>query len=141
MTAYGGETPLIDFGLRITVEAPVSTSVTVPVEAGDIFKLGSTAADGSGYKAVNLVAGDDCDEVVMVQALHRITSVGPMGVSVLGKYQQIRRLTYTAGSVPVIGQSVIAKTGTVRTVESAAFNSSSYVLLVDTNALMAEVLV
>ena len=142
MAGYGGETPLIGFGLRLTVEAPTGTDSTTPVEQGDIFKLGSTAADGSGYKAVALVAADAAsDPVIMVMALHRMTSVGPLGVAVLGNWHQVRRLNYYTGEAPSIGNSIEASNNNVRKVKGKAFDGDGYVLNVDTTALQVEVLV
>jgi hypothetical protein len=139
MVAYGGESPM-DFGLRFTVEAPTGTSTSAPVNAGDLFKISGTAADGSGYKAAALADNDAPDTSIIVQAIHRMTSVGPLGVLVLGRYQQVRRLPYTAGNVPTLGQSIEAN-GTTRTVNGKTFDGTSIVLAVDTNALLVEVLI
>lgn len=141
MAGYGGETPLIDFGLRLTLESPTGTTTAAPVESGDLFKISGTAADGSGYKAAALTAGDDPGEVVIVQALHRMTSVGPMGVSVLGHFQQVRRVNYVSGAAPTLGQSIEASATNVRKVAGITYDGSSMVLLIDTNALQCEVLV
>lgn len=141
MAGYGGETPLIGFGLRLTVEAPTGTNATTPVEQGDIFKISGTAADSSGYKAAALTAGDDATNSVVIMALHRMTDVGPMGVVVLGPWQQVRRLNYVSGSAPTLGQSIEAAAGNVRKIAGKAFDKDGFVLKVDTSALQAEVLV
>lgn len=141
MAGYGGETPLIEYGLTLTVEAPTGTNATTPVEQGDLFKLSGTAADGSGYKAAALSAGNDSTSSVVVMALHRMTEVGPMGVYVLGGWQAVRRLNYVSGSAPTIGQSIEASAGNVRKIAGKAYDGDGYVLKVDTANLQAEVLV
>lgn len=141
MAGYGGETPLIGFGLRLTVEAPTGTDATTPVEQGDIFKIGGTAADGSGYKAVAAASTDTEATAVLLMALHRMTEVGPMGVVVLGKYQQVRRLNYVSGAAPALNQQVAPSATNVRKVAGAAFAGANMVLKVDTAALTVEVLV
>jgi hypothetical protein len=141
MAGYGGETPLIGFGLRLTVEAPTGTNATTPVEQGDLFKISGTASDSSGYKAAALVAGDDATNSVVIMALHRMTDVNQMGVIVLGPWQQVRRLNYVSGSAPTLGQSVEASAANVRKVAGKAFDKDGFVLKVDTSALQVEVLV
>lgn len=141
MAGYGGETPLIGFGLRMTVEAPTGTDATTPVEQGDLFKLGGTASDGSGYKAVALAAGNDSTSSVVIMALHRMTEVNQMGVIVFGKWQQIRRVNYVSGAAPTLGQSIEASTTNPRKAVGKAYDGDGYVLKVDTTALTAEVLV
>ena len=138
---YGGETPF-PFGLSLTVESPAATTVLAPVEAGAILKLGGTAADGSGYKTVATVDNDTPASVVLVQALHRITSVGPLGVRVIGGYQQVRRLPYLKGELPVLGNSVkvSATVGLVGDYTSYAVGCG-YVLAIDTVAEDCEVLI
>lgn len=140
MVTYGGETPLIDFGLRLTVEAPTGTTTSAPVNEGDIFKIGGTASDGSGYKAAALADNDAPDAQVLVMAIHRQTFIGPMGVIVLGRYQQVRRLNYVSGQAPTLGQSIEANS-TTRKINGKAFDGTSLVLLVDANALTVDVLI
>ena len=138
---YGGETPF-NFGLTLTVEAPDNTTETVPVEAGAILKLGGTAADGSGYKVVAAADNDDPTSVVLVQALHRITSVGPLGVRVLGAYSQVRRLPYLTGEKPVVGHSVkVSATVTMVGANGSWANGKGYVMYVDETAEDCEVLI
>jgi hypothetical protein len=141
MAGYGGETPLIGFGLRLTVESPTGTDATTPVAQGDLFKLGGTAADGTGYKAVALVAGNDSTSSVILMALHPMTSVGPMGVYVLGPWQSVRRLNYVSGAAPTLGQSIEASATNVRKVVGKAYDGDGYVLKVATADLQVEVLV
>jgi hypothetical protein len=137
---YGGETPMVESGLRLTVEAPDATTVLAPVEAGTILKLGGTAADGSAYKAVACVDNDTPVSVVMVQALHRITSVGPLGVMVLSPYSQVRRLPYLKGEKPDLGGSVQIS-ATVSMVGAKGFTAGcGFVLAIDTVAEDCEVL-
>lgn len=141
MAGYGGETPLIGFGLTLTLEAPTGTNATTPVEQGDIFKIGGTAADGTGYKAVAAANADTPATAIWVMALHRMTEVQQMGVFVLGNFQSVRRLNYVSGSAPTLGQSVKPSAGNVRKVAGVAFDGSNMVLKVDTAALQVEVLV
>jgi hypothetical protein len=141
MAGYGGETPLIGFGLRLTVESPTGTDATTPVAQGDLFKLGGTAADGSGYKAAALVGGNDSTSSVVIMALHNMTEVGPMGVVVLGPWQQVRRFNYVSGAAPTLGQSIEASGTNVRKIAGKAYDGDGIVLKVDTSALTAEVLV
>lgn len=141
MAGYGGETPLIGFGLRLTVEAPTGTDATTPVAQGDLFKIGGTAADGSGYKAAALAAGNDSTSSVVLMALHAMTEVGPMGVVVLDKWQQVRRLNYVSGAAPTLGQSIEASATNVRKVVGKAYDGDGIVLKVDTAGLQVEVLV
>lgn len=141
MAGYGGETPLIGFGMTLTVEAPTGTSATIPVEQGDLFKLGGTAGDGTGYKAAALVAGNDATSSVVLMALHRMTEVAQMGVYVVGRWQSVRRLNYVSGAAPTLGQSIEASATNVRKVVGKAFDTDGYVLKVDTTALQVEVLV
>ena len=138
---YGGETPDLEYGLEITVEAPDGTTVAAPVLQGSIWKLGSTAADGTGYKAVATADNDTAVSCVLLQAKHRITSEGPLAVKVLGSYAQIRRLPYLEGELPEIGHSVMisATAGLVGVKEYAA--GCGYTLYVDTVAHEAEVLI
>jgi len=141
MADYGGDTPLIGFGLRMTVEAPTGTNATTPVEQGDLFKLGGTAADGSGYKAAALVGGNDATSSVVIMALHRMTEVAQMGVVVLGPWQQIKRLNYVSGAAPTLGQSIEASGTNVRKIAGKAYDGDGFVLKVNTADLTAEVLV
>jgi hypothetical protein len=141
MAGYGGELPLIRYGLELTVEAPTGTTTAVPVEQGDVFKIGGTASDGSGYKAVAATAADTSADSVWVMALHRMTEVQQMGVLVLGKYGTVVRLNYVSGAAPTLGQSVIPSATNVRKVAGTAFDGSNMVLKVDTAALQVEVLV
>lgn len=141
MAGYGGELPLIRYGLELTVEAPTGTSATVPVEQGDIFKIGGTASDGSGYKAVAAANTDTPATAVWIMALHRITEVQQMGVLVLGQYETVVRLNYVSGAAPTLGQSVKPSATNVRKVAGVAFDGSNMVLKVDTAALQVEVLI
>jgi len=141
MAGYGGETPLTEFGLRLTVEAPTGTDATTPVAQGDVFKLGGTAADSSGYKAAACSDGNDATSSVLVMALHRMTEVGPMGVVVLGRWAQVRRVSYYTGAAPTLGQSIESSGSDVRKIKGKSFDGDGYVLKVDTSALQVEVLV
>lgn len=141
MAGYGGETPLIGFGLRMTLESPTGTTSAAPVEQGDLFKIGGTAADSSGYKAAALVDGNDFTSSVVVMALHRMTEVGPMGVMVLGRWHSVVRLNYVTGVAPTLGQSVEASGVDIRKIKGKAYDGDGMVLKVDTSALTAEVLV
>lgn len=141
MAGYGGETPLIDGGFRLTLESPTGTTSSIPVEQGDLFKIGGTAADGTGYKAAALVAGNDATSSVVVMALHRMTEVGPMGVIVLGGYQGIVRFNYVSGAAPTLGQSIEASATNVRKVVGKAWDGDGMVLKVNTAELTVEVLV
>jgi len=136
---YGGETPE-GFGLRITVEAPAGVTSAAPVTVGQLFKLGPTDADGGAYKCVAMSDNDDISSVVMVQALQRSETVGPITVAVLGFYSQIRRLPYLTGSAPSLGQSVQAS-ATVTKVDGKTFAAGAgFVLFVDTVNEEVEVL-
>lgn len=139
---YGGaETPR-DNGLRMSVEAPDGVSTSAPVNVGDLFKLGGTDLDGSGYKVAALTAGEDPTEVVMVQALERKTEESVMTVAVLGPYSQIRRIPYKTGSAPTVGQSIETATASVREVVGIAFKyGGGFVLYVDTVNEEVEVLI
>lgn len=149
MAGYGGELPLTRYGLELTVEAPTGTTATVPVEQGDIFKIGGTASDGSGYKVVAAAAADipagasgvAVADSIHVMALHRMTEVAQMGVFVLAPYASVRRLNYVSGAAPTLGQSVVPSATNVRKVAGVAFNGANMVLKVDTAALQVEVLV
>lgn len=144
MAGYGGETPLIGFGLRLTVEAPAGTSATVPVEQGDIFKISGTASDSSGYKAAACTAADSAANSILIMALHRMTDINQMGVIVLGPWQQVRRISYVSGAAPTLGQSIeaAAGAGNLRKIAGKAFViGNGFVLKVDTASLQAEVLV
>lgn len=142
MAGYGGETPLVKYGLSYTFESPTGTTTAAPVEQGDLFKVSGTASDGSGYKLAALTAGDDPTEVVMVMALHRMTEVGTMGGQLIGNWHQVRRLNYVSGSAPTLGQSIEAAAGNVRKVAGKAFAiGSGIVLKVNTADLTVEVLV
>jgi hypothetical protein len=139
---FGGETPIVKYGLEITVEAPAGTAEATPVEAGDLFKIGGTDADGSGYKLVALATTDDPETCVMVMALHRMTEVREMGVKVLGNYHQIRRLKYVTGSAPTLGQSIKANTANTRRILGLAWaTGKGIVLKVNTADLDADVLI
>ena len=141
MAGYGGTTPLIDNSLTLTVEAPDGTNATTPVEQGDLFKLGGTAADSTGYKAVALVAGNDASSSVVLMALHRATEVGPIGVLVVGRYRRVEQFTYLTGAAPTLGQSIEAAPVNTRRVAGKAFDGDGYVLAVNTANLTVEVLV
>lgn len=136
---YGGETPQ-GYGLQQTFEAVDGTSSTTPVEVGDMFIIGGTDADGSGYKLADGSSADDnATPKVLVQATERATSVRAIGCFVLGPYQQIRRIPYKSGSAPTVGQS-IELSSDLRTVVGKTFDGWTMVLLVDTVNLEVEVL-
>lgn len=141
MAGYGGETPSITTSFSLTVEAPTGTDSTTPVNEGDLFKLGGTAADGTGYKAVALASGNDSTSSVVVMAIHRIAEVGPMGVILLGPWHQVRRFNYVSGAAPTLGQSIEASGTNVRKIAGKAYDGDGYVLKVNTSDLTAEVLV
>lgn len=141
----GGETPIIKYGTELSVEGPVGTTASQPVNAGDVFKLGGTGADGTGYKVVAAVDGDDSTNAILVMALHNLTDLAvPLGVKVLGArgMTQVRRLRYTTGAAPTIGQSIEVSGVDVRKIKGKTFAvGDGYVLAVDTSALDVEVLV
>jgi hypothetical protein len=141
----GGETPIIKYGTELSVEGPADVTVSHPVLAGDIFKLGGTGADGTGYKVVDCSDGDDSSDSVLVMALHNLTDLNvPLGVKILGAYGlcQVRRLRYYTGVPPTIGQSIEISGSDVRRIEGLSFApGKGYVLAIDTTALEAEVLV
>ena len=141
----GGETPIIKYGTELSVEGPAGVTSAAPVLAGDIFKLGGTGADGTGYKVVDCADGDDSADSVLVMALHKLTDLTvPLGVKVLGAYGicQVRRLRYHTGVVPTIGQSIEISGNNVRKIEGLSFAAGKgYVLAIDATALEAEVLV
>lgn len=141
MSGYGGETPLVKYGLSYTFESPDGTTAAVPVAQGDLFKIGGTASDGTGYKLVALVDGNDFTSSVIVMALHAIAEVGTMGAQILGNWHQIRRLNYVTGVAPTLGQSVEASGVNVRKVKGKAFDGDGIVLKVNTADLTVEVLV
>jgi hypothetical protein len=141
LPGYGGETPLVKYGLTLTVEAPTGTNSTTPVNEGDVFKIGGTAVDGSGYKAVAATNADRQGNAVLVMALHRMLEVQQMGVLVLGKYRGTVRLNYVSGAAPTLGQSVVPSATNVRKVAGVAFDGSNIVLAVNTADLTVEVLV
>ena len=64
-----------------------------------------------------------------------------MGVVVLDKWQQVRRLNYVSGAPPTLGQSIEASASNVRKVAGKAYDGDGYVLKVDTASLQVEVLV
>lgn len=137
---YGGELSAMLLP-SITVEAPTGTSTTVPVEIGDLFKLGGTNVDGNGYKAAALVAGEDPGEVVMIQATERKTDVGPMSVRVLSGYRGVVLVRYE-GTAPTLGQGIVTHATVLREVSGQAYaDGKGYVLHVDTVAGEVEVLV
>jgi hypothetical protein len=141
----GGETPIIKYGTELSVEGPDGVSTASPVTAGDIFKLGGTGADGTGYKVVACVDGDSSANAILVMALHNLTDINvPLGVKILGAYGlcQVRRLKYHTGVAPTIGNSIEVSGNNVRKIEGIAWAvAKGYVLAVDTTALDAEVLV
>lgn len=142
MAGYGGQFPLVKYGITLTVEAPTGTDSTTPVEEGDVFKLGGTASDGTGYKAAACVDGNDATSSILVQALHRMTSVNQMGVLVLsGKWSGVTRVKYHTGAAPTIGQSIESSGVDVREIKGKSFDGDGYVLKVDTTNLEVEVLV
>lgn len=137
---YGGETPLVEYGLTMTVESPTGTTTAAPVSEGEIYIISGTAADGSGYKIAAGVNGNDFTSNVLVQAIHRMTTVGPMGVIVLGNWHQIRRIAYTTGAAPTLGQSIEISGVTVTKIKGKAFDGDGMVMLIDTGSLEVEVL-
>jgi hypothetical protein len=140
----GGETPIVKYGLDLSIEAPTGTDATTPVLPGQIFKLGGTDSGGGGYKAAVLTAGDDGTNAVLVYALHKVTDLSvPLGVKVICAHglSQVRRLPYKTGSAPSIGQSVEAATVATKQIVGKAWAvGDGYVLFVDTDAEDAEVL-
>lgn len=142
MAGYGGQFPLVKYGVTLTVEAPDGTTTAAPVEQGDVFKLGGTASDGTGYKVVACSDGNDATSSVLVMALHRITSVNDLGVLILsGKWAGVDRVRYHTGAAPTLGQSIEASGVNVREIKGKSFDGDGYVLKVDTSALEVEVLV
>lgn len=141
----GGETPIVKYGLELSVEAPTGTDATTPVLAGQVFKLGGTDSGGGGYKAAALTAGDDGTNSVLLYALHKVTDLNvPLGVKVITAHglSQVRRIPYKTGSAPTIGQSIEAATASVRQIVGKAWvPGDGYVLFIDTAALDCEVLV
>jgi hypothetical protein len=120
--------------LHLSCEAPTGTTSAAPVEAGEFFKLGGTAADGSGYKLAALAATDDPKTCVMVMALHRCTDMAvPIGVKVLGSYQQVRRGKYEGS--PAIGQSIDAAPTSQRKLEGVTWaDGQGYITWIDATA-------
>lgn len=148
MATYGGETPILKYGLQITVEPPDNTSESQPVNQGDLFKLGGTDSDGSGYKLEELALDDDAETCVLVMALHRMTSMNQMGVQVFGNYHQIRRVRYLTGAAPALGESIASAQDASptlaegRAVKGIAFaTGKGYVCSVNTGDLEVEVLI
>lgn len=141
----GGETPIIKYGLELSVEPPTGTTEASPVLAGQIFKLGGTDSAGGGYKAAACVTGDDAGNSILLMALHRHNGEQnlPLGVKVVSHNGiQVRRLPYDADDgVPTIGSSIEIG-ATVTQVKSKAFAAGhGYVLFVDEDAEDVEVLV
>jgi hypothetical protein len=144
VTRIGGPTPDLKYGTELTVEGPDGVSSALPVRQGDIFKLGGVGADGTGYKVIPAVAGDDAGNCILVQAKHDLTDLKvPLGVKVICMNGcQVLRLPYKTGSAPTIGQSVEVATASVREIVGKAFAvGHGYVLAVDTAAEDAEVFV
>jgi hypothetical protein len=136
---YGGTTPF-NYGLRLSVEAPAGTSTSVPVVVGQVFKIGGTAADGSGYKLVALTGTDDPLTCVMVQALTGATDVSDVTVAVLGPYSQVRRAVYEGS--PTIGQSIDAAPTSQRKVEGVTWvHGQGYITFVDATATEVEFII
>lgn len=143
---YGGAESPEGNGFRMTVEAPAGTSLTQLVLPGQMYKLGGTDADGSGYKAVALATGDDPGSVVLLRAVERKQDVSPMTVQVIG-YDQIVTMSYVSGNAPTLGQSVEATDPTGNSgadagkIKGKAFAAGeSYVCMIDTVNLQVEVL-
>lgn len=139
---YGGETPLIKYGTELTAESPAATSPTVPIEQGDIFKFGGTAADGTAFKLAACAAGNDfTSEGVLLMALHRCEKANyPVGVKLLSRdLHQIRRLRYD-GTAPTLGQSIEIAAGNVRKVTGKSQDGDGRVMAVNTATTEVEVL-
>jgi hypothetical protein len=141
MARYGGETPFSSGGLTITCEAPTGTTSTAPVLEGNIYKLsGTNSADSSGYKLAALGASDGPETCVMVQALHRIEYVGPVGVRVIGRYSQVRRIKYEGS--PSLGQSISAGTSDQNKVEGITWaDGKGFIVKIDATATEVEVII
>ena len=139
---YGGELSDVKYGLELSVEVPTGTSATAPVNMGDLFKIGGTAADGSHYKAVPLAGANDLLTSIVIRAKHSVNrdDQPDLGVKVLGHYSKVLRLPYVTGAAPTLGQSIAASGTNVRRVAGKAFDGTSYVLKVDTVNLIVEVL-
>lgn len=140
---YGGETPQIKYGTELTLETPDGISESAPQLQGDLFKVGGPAADGTQLKAVPLVAADDPNTCIMVQALTRETKPDrPAGYKVINGYgEQIRRMRYVSGAAPALGQSIEASATDVRKVAGQAWaRGAGMVVAVNTSALEVEVL-
>lgn len=138
----GGETPIIKYGLELTLETPSTTSATVPIEQGSILKVSGTATDGTGFKAAACAAGDDPNEVTMVMALHRsVYANAPLGVKVLSGEVQVRRLPYD-GAAPSLGESIEAAAGNVAKVTGIAYaKGKGRILAVNTASKEVEILI
>ena len=145
MPTYGGETPLLKWE-SYTFEAPAGTTSAAPVEQGELFKVNGTVADADGtrFKVIPCVAGDDPGDSIIVMALHRIVEIGPVGCQILAPFSgQVREIPYHTGEVPTVGGSIQIATGNVRKIGvTKAFTRSdgNVVLRVDTTRLVAEVL-
>lgn len=141
----GGETPIIKYGLELSVEAPTGVTAAAPVLAGEVYKLGGADAQGGGYKAAACVTGDDAGNAILLMALHRHNGEQnlPLGVKVVShNCIQVRRLPYNdADGAPTVGQS-IEISANVKKIKGKAFAAGhGYVLFVDTDADDVEVLV
>lgn len=142
-TRYGGPLPDVKYGFELTVEPPNGTSEAQPIDQGELFKLGGTASDGSGYKAVACAAGDDPTEVVLLMAKHGLNdSVQDLGVKVLGHGDlTVVRLPYN-GTAPTVGQSIEISAGDVRAVTGIAWKKGGgRIMKVHTGTTEVEVLI
>ena len=139
MVRYGGQTPSIGTGLRLTVEAPDSAA-TVAVLPGDILKFGGTAADGTGYKVTETEADDSPGtSAMMCKAETRSSGITPITVVLLNPQAQVTIVAVDTVSPPSVGQSVKIGSTPGRFV-GKAYNGDGYVLSVDASLHEAEVL-
>jgi hypothetical protein len=125
---YGGPLPDVKYGFELTVEPPDGTSEAQPVRQGELFKLGGTAGDGSGYKAVACTAADTPTTagVVMLMAKHDLNdSVQDLGVKLISAdAPTVVRLPFE-GTAPTVGQSIAISGANVRRVTGAAFGKGN----------------
>ena len=145
MPNYGGETPLIHQDGRITVEAPTGTTAAAPVVAGRIYRLSPTTLTSDGvttYKLAAAVAADTTQSVILVQALEGTNSeTRPIGCVWLSGYSgQVRRLPYTTGLAPTLGQSITVGANNYNVAGKVWAAGQGTVLAIDTASLTCEVL-
>jgi hypothetical protein len=141
---YGGETPLAYQDGKLTVEPPDGVTTAAPVLPGSLYKLaiaGDTAVDGSAYKAIACTDDDTPASVILVQALHRHTTMDQMGVIVLNPYAgMVRRIPYKSGAAPTLGQSIKISSELINVEGTTWARGAGTVMAIDTVALEVEVL-